>query len=62
MRPMSGEGVAVSGAGTPTGALAEQGETMAAGVAVAALGDGDLNNAESDLSLIIKIVFFCVFF
>jgi hypothetical protein len=58
---MSGEGVAASGAGTPTGVLAEQGDIMAAGAAVAALGDGDHNNAESGLSLIIKIVF-CVFF
>ncbi len=62
MRPMPGEEVAVSGDGTPTGALAEHGETMAAGVAVAALGDGDRNNAESVPRVIIKIVFFCVFF
>ncbi len=60
MRPMSGEGVAASGAGTPTGALAEQGDLMAAGVAVAALGDGDQKQCrvESGLSLIIKIIFF----
>jgi hypothetical protein len=64
VRPMPGEEVAVSGDGTPTGALAEHGETMAAGVAVAALGDGDRdrNNAEADLRVIIKIVFFVFFF
>ncbi len=61
MRPMSGEGAAGSGAGTPTGALVEQGDIMAAEAAVAALGDGDHNNAESGLSWKIKI-FFCVFF
>jgi hypothetical protein len=60
--PMPEEEVAVSGDGTPTGALAEHGEAMAAGVAVAALGGGDRNNAESDLRVKIKIVFFFVFF
>jgi hypothetical protein len=48
---MSGEEVAVSGDGTPTGALAEQGETMAAGGAVAVLVDGDRINAESESDL-----------
>ncbi len=61
MRLMSGEGVAVPGAGTPTGVLAEQGDIMAAEAAVAALGDGDHNNAESSLSLKIKIFFLCFF-
>jgi hypothetical protein len=59
---MPEEEVAVSGDGTPTGALAEHGEAMAAGVAVAALGGGDRNNAESDLRVKIKIVFFLCFF
>jgi hypothetical protein len=59
---MPEEEVAVSGDGTPTGAQAEHGEAMAAGVAVAALGGGDRNNAESDLRVKIKIVFFVFFF
>ncbi len=61
MRPMSGEGAAGSGVGTPTGVLAEQGDIMAAEAAVAASGAGDHNNAESGLSWKIK-VFLCFFF
>ncbi len=61
MRPVSGEGAAGSGDGTPTGVLAVQGDIMAAEAAVAPSGAGDHNNAESGLRWKIK-VFFSVFF
>jgi hypothetical protein len=61
VRPVSGEGAAGSGDGTPpTGVLAEQGDIMAAVAAVVTSGAGDLNNAESGLSWNIKV--FLVFF
>jgi hypothetical protein len=60
VRPVSGEGAAGSGDGTPTGVLAEQGDIMAAVAAVVTSGAGDLNNAESGLSWKIKV--FLVFF
>ncbi len=62
MRPMSGDGAAGSGAGTPTGDLVDQGDIMAAEAAVAALGAGDHNNAEPGLRWKIKVFFVCFFF
>ncbi len=61
MRPVSGEGAADSGGGTPTGVLAVQGDIMAAEAAAADWGAGDHKNAESGLIGKIK-VFFLVFF
>ncbi len=58
---MPGDGVAVPGAGTPTGVLAEQGDTMAAEAAVAALGDGDHSNSELIVRFVNKYLFLCFF-